>query len=185
MTFLSKIWGTGIRYYSKSKLAVDISKLGLKPGHKTLPEWAKRQQSLKQRYGEWNPTRKLSRQQMQDVRNFLEQLPHLKTVDLAQYFNISPEAIRRILKSSWVPKNEDEIVKRDERRKARNRDNNKMMADSIDIAHNRLKFGQSSKFELVLVKNSNKYKLDRNKRKANMKLSKSNLFVKGAGDIIE
>ncbi|CAN3364613.1 required for respiratory growth protein 9, mitochondrial [Diutina catenulata] len=86
---------------------------------KSAPTWAKRDASLKKRYGEWNPTRKLSRQQMDDLRSLSVQMPHLKTVDLAQYFGVSPEAVRRILKSSWQPTESDttELQAREQRRR--------------------------------------------------------------------
>ncbi|KAK6199486.1 required for respiratory growth protein 9, mitochondrial [Scheffersomyces amazonensis] len=86
--------------------------------------WEKREDSLKKRYEAWNPTRKLSRQAMDDIRSLARQMPHLKTVDLANHFRISPEAIRRILKSNWVP-NEDEhlsIMQRAERRKVQRKE---------------------------------------------------------------
>lgn len=83
------------------------------------PEWIKREEALERRYGKWNPTRKLSLQQMNDIRALSEQMPNLRTVDFATYYNISPEAIRRILKSKWVPSDKDEgkIIKRKEKRK--------------------------------------------------------------------
>lgn len=74
---------------------------------RNLPEWAKRDKSHKARYGVWNPTRKLNRQQMQDLRTIKDLLPQYKTIDLANMFKISPEAVRRILKSSWVPNEKD------------------------------------------------------------------------------
>lgn len=86
---------------------------------KNLPEWEKRERSLIKRYGQWNPTRKLSRQQIQDIRDLKEQLPHLKTIDFANHLKISPEAIRRVLKSKWVPNDqeEEELRERAERQK--------------------------------------------------------------------
>lgn len=71
-------------------------------------EWDKRDESLMKRYGTWNPTRKLSHQQMNDIRNLSVQMPNLRTVDLANHFNILPEAIRRILKSQWIPNAQEE-----------------------------------------------------------------------------
>lgn len=81
--------------------------------------WQKRDSSIKKRYGEWNPTRKLTREQMDDVRLFYQQMPHLKTIDLANYFSILPEAIRRILKSKWAPSEEvqQQLKVREETRK--------------------------------------------------------------------
>lgn len=75
---------------------------------KSLPEWTKRDRALKVKHGNWNPTRKLDRQQIQELRNITRMLPHLKTVQLSEMFRVSPEAIRRILKSNWVPTDQDE-----------------------------------------------------------------------------
>lgn len=189
-TILS-VLNTPVRWYSNKTLP-------LKQLEKTTPskpEWAKRDQTLKQRYGGWNPTRKLTRQQMQDVRNFQEQLPHLKTVELAQYFSISPEAIRRILKSSWTPKEseEDDIMKRDEKRKARNRAINQKLEQDLDHAHERLNYGKSDTFKEVVSKersetNGTNYK--RNYNSAKMKNKRGNKeqvkpFVTGVGHMID
>lgn len=74
---------------------------------KNAPEWEKRDLSLRKRYGQWNPTRKLSRQQMNDIRDLKARAPELKTVQIADFFNINPESIRRILKSKWAPSEEE------------------------------------------------------------------------------
>lgn len=90
------------------------------------PEWHKRDAAIKKRYGKWNPTRKLTRDQMDDVKHIAAQMPHLRTVDLAQYFQVLPEAIRRILKSKWQPSEQTELAlrereqRRKQERKARN-----------------------------------------------------------------
>lgn len=90
---------------------------------KSSPEWLKRKESLVQRYGHWNPTRKLSRQQMQDIRSLKGQMPYMKTIDFANHFRVSPEAIRRILRSNWIPNDKEEELlqmrnaKRKEKRK--------------------------------------------------------------------
>lgn len=88
---------------------------------KALPEWEKRDISHRKRYGSWNPTRKLSRQQMNDIRELKMQAPQLKTVQIADHFQMNPESIRRILKSGWVPDDDElnTLRERAERRKAR------------------------------------------------------------------
>lgn len=73
----------------------------------SAPEWVKREETLRKRYGQWNPTRKLSRQQIMDIKNLKEQYPGMKTKQLADFFEISPESIRRILKSKWEPTDEE------------------------------------------------------------------------------
>lgn len=88
------------------------------------PEWEKREEALRKRYGDWNPTRKVSRQYMDDIRELKAKAPHLKTVQIADFFKMSPESIRRILKSTWLP-TEAEVEKqrqRGERRKAESRE---------------------------------------------------------------
>lgn len=90
-----------------------------KAAKEKLPEWHKREEALRKRYGLWNPTRKLSRQQMIDIRELKKAAPHLKTVQLADHFNVNPESIRRILKSKWVPSDNEleSILQRTEKRK--------------------------------------------------------------------
>ena len=75
---------------------------------RSSPEWLKRKESLVQRYGHWSPTRKLSRQQMQDIRSLKDQMPYMRTIDFANHFKVSPEAIRRILRSKWIPNDKEE-----------------------------------------------------------------------------
>ncbi|CAH6721721.1 putative required for respiratory growth protein 9, mitochondrial [[Candida] jaroonii] len=88
---------------------------------KNLPEWAKRDKAIKQRYGQWNPTKKLTRQQIEYLRTTADLMPHLRTIDLASMYNVSPEAIRRILKSKWVPTDDevDKVIQREEKRRLR------------------------------------------------------------------
>ncbi|GEQ70393.1 hypothetical protein JCM33374_g4070 [Metschnikowia sp. JCM 33374] len=40
---------------------------------------------------------------MNDIRDLKARAPELKTVQIADFFNINPESIRRILKSKWEP----------------------------------------------------------------------------------
>lgn len=90
---------------------------------------------------------------MEDVRSFLEQAPHLRTVDLAHYFKVSPEAIRRILASKWVPKEseEEEVLRRDQRRKERNKHLNAATELDLRLARTRLAQGRSKDFDEVAV----------------------------------
>ena len=74
----------------------------------SIPPWIKRELTQKSKYDRWNPKRKLSRQEMIKVKELKETFPQYRTVDLAQFFHISPEAVRRILKSKWVPNDIDE-----------------------------------------------------------------------------
>ncbi|KAF2741017.1 hypothetical protein EJ04DRAFT_423631 [Polyplosphaeria fusca] len=57
----------------------------------------------------WNPRKKLSPDTMEGIRHLHQTAPHRFTTSiLAQYFKVSPEAIRRILKSKWRPSDEEQ-----------------------------------------------------------------------------
>ncbi|KAG7662310.1 RRG9 [[Candida] subhashii] len=73
-----------------------------------LPDWQKRDISIKKRYGTWQPTHKLSREKMNALRDLKDLHPQMTTKELADAFGISPEAVRRILKSTWIPSDEEE-----------------------------------------------------------------------------
>ncbi|BAO41254.1 uncharacterized protein YNL213C [Kluyveromyces marxianus] len=72
---------------------------------KNLPDWKRQKLALKEKLkGEkWNPSKKLSREQMESVRLLKRQLPNLNAGDIAAQMKVSPEVIRRILKSKWEP----------------------------------------------------------------------------------
>lgn len=180
------------RLYSRDVFSTIKEKARLAEQNK--PEWDKRDQAHQQRYGEWNPTRKLTRQQMQDVRNFLKELPHLKTADLAQYFGVSPEAIRRILKLSWVPKESEEasLLERETRRKERNKEVSKELEKSVAEARKQLQYARSSKFEDVVKapkterpRPYQKYRKYEDKNVRPRREYQRKGYVKSAGDIID
>lgn len=112
-----------IRSYSNRKDAFTLFKEKVasqeKAASEALPLWKKRDLSHRKRYGEWRPTKKLSRQQMLDIRNLKEQMPEMKTIQIANHFKISPEAVRRILRSKWVPSDDEEgdLIRRAEKQK--------------------------------------------------------------------
>ncbi|EPE07401.1 rrg9 chagb ame full required for respiratory growth protein mitochondrial flags precursor [Ophiostoma piceae UAMH 11346] len=71
---------------------------------KTEPEaWMAQKQALKEKFPEgWKPRKKLSPDALEGIRALNRQLPETYTTAvLAQHFEISPEAVRRILKSKW------------------------------------------------------------------------------------
>lgn len=79
--------------------------------------WRIQKEALKEKFGNesWNPRRKLSPDAMEGIRALHNADPEtFKTPVLANQFKVSPEAIRRILKSSWQP-NEEETEKRRQR----------------------------------------------------------------------
>jgi hypothetical protein len=77
--------------------------------HEPQPQrehWQIQKDALKKKFGEqgWSPRKKLSPDTMEGIRALHEQFPQKYTTPvLAEQFKVSPEAIRRILKSNWRP----------------------------------------------------------------------------------
>ncbi|KAJ7204652.1 hypothetical protein GGX14DRAFT_328027, partial [Mycena pura] len=71
----------------------------------TRAAWHAHRKALKEDFPEgWNPPRKLSRDAMDGLRQLNRVDPETFTTPvLAERFRISPEAVRRILKSHWEP----------------------------------------------------------------------------------
>jgi hypothetical protein len=70
------------------------------------PAWQIQKAALKEKLGgeAWNPRKKLSPDTMEGIRHLHSTEPtKFTTPILAQHFKVSPEAIRRILKSKWQP----------------------------------------------------------------------------------
>lgn len=153
-----------------------------KARHANSPEWAKRDHSLHKRYGSWNPTKRLSIQQMQDVKSLKQKVPHLKTIDLANMFHVNPEAIRRILKSNWVPneKESEEIIKRSEKRKEKSQKFKQQLIDEIDLKKERLTYGKSVHMDLYNSSIQNDNKKSNNKPNNNINNYKNNKFIPGS-----
>ncbi len=78
--------------------------------------WQTQKTALKEKFREgWNPRKKLSPDALAGIRAIHAQFPEQYTTSvLAEKFEVSPEAIRRILKSSWTPK-EEEVLDRQRR----------------------------------------------------------------------
>lgn len=77
--------------------------------------WQAHKASLKAKFGSegWNPRKKLSPDAMEGVRALHAQYPdQFTTAILANEFKVSPEAIRRILKSNWRPNPGDDESRR-------------------------------------------------------------------------
>ncbi|KAF7594071.1 Required for respiratory growth protein 9 mitochondrial [Aspergillus hancockii] len=77
-----------------------------KPGPKKKKEhWQIQKAALKSKFKEgWNPSKKLSPDALDGIRHLHAVAPDKFTTPiLAEQFQISPEAIRRILKSKWRP----------------------------------------------------------------------------------
>jgi hypothetical protein len=69
------------------------------------PEWLVQKRSLKEKFPDgWNPRKRLSPDALAGIRALNAQFPDVYTTSsLAAKFEVSPEAIRRILKSKWQP----------------------------------------------------------------------------------
>lgn len=93
-------------------------------GRKQKEHWQLDKAALEKKFGEegWNPRKKLSPDAVEGVRQLHASDPDKFTTPvLAEHFEVSPEAIKRILKSKWRP-SQDEMedkLARWERRGAR------------------------------------------------------------------
>lgn len=80
----------------------------------TLP-WQIQKHALKEKFGTtgWQPRKRLSPDAMEGIRSLHAQDPtKFSTAFLSGQFTVSPEAIRRILKSKWRPTEEEEEDRR-------------------------------------------------------------------------
>lgn len=78
--------------------------------------WQVQKQALAQKFGSsgWAPRKRLSPDALEGIRSLHSQFPEKFTTPvLANHFKISPEAIRRILKSKWRPKEDEEAERRE------------------------------------------------------------------------
>ena len=78
---------------------------------KERPNWQLEKEASKRKLnGEaWNPRKKLSPDTMEGIRHLHNTQPQKFTTPvLAQHFKVSPEAIKRILKSKWRPTDEEQ-----------------------------------------------------------------------------
>jgi hypothetical protein len=92
------------------------------PDTPPTPEFAKKhRETMKKRFPEgWKPSRTVSREAMEGIRALHVHDPERYTTPLlAEKFKISPEAVRRILKSKWKPTPEREAKMIEKGRRAR------------------------------------------------------------------
>lgn len=84
--------------------------------HKDQREpWQTQKSALSEKFGPrgWSPRKRLSPDTLEGIRALHVQYPEKFTTPvLADQFRVSPEAIRRILKSKWRPKDEEEERRR-------------------------------------------------------------------------
>ncbi|KAL1838980.1 hypothetical protein VTJ49DRAFT_2025 [Mycothermus thermophilus] len=77
---------------------------------KKKPHWMIQKEALKKKFPEgWNPRKRLSPDAVIGIRLLHKQFPEEYTTEvLSQKFEVSPEAIRRILRSKWTPSPEED-----------------------------------------------------------------------------
>lgn len=78
--------------------------------------WQVQKQALAQKFGSsgWAPRKRLSPDALEGIRSLHSQFPEKFTTPvLAGHFQVSPEAIRRILKSKWRPREDEEAERRE------------------------------------------------------------------------
>lgn len=77
--------------------------------------WQIQKSALTDKFGSsgWTPRKRLSPDALEGIRALHAQYPEKYTTpELAEQFKVSPEAIRRILKSKWKPNDEEEVDRR-------------------------------------------------------------------------
>ncbi|KAM0806329.1 hypothetical protein BDR22DRAFT_22830 [Usnea florida] len=78
-------------------------------------QWQIQKRALSKKFGTtgWSPRKRLSPDTLEGIQALHAQYPHRFTTPiLAEQFKVSPEAIRRILKSKWQPKDEEKERRR-------------------------------------------------------------------------
>lgn len=88
---------------------------GKRDGNREREVWQTQKSALAQKFGAqgWAPRKRLSPDALDGIRALHAQYPDKYTTPvLADQFKVSPEAIRRILKSRWRPSEEEEVDRR-------------------------------------------------------------------------
>lgn len=96
---------------SRQDAPADVEDDTVKPDTYERPSWQTQKVALKEKLGgqAWNPRKKLSPDTMEGIRHLHSTQPsRFTTPVLSQHFKVSPEAIRRILKSKWQPSDEEQ-----------------------------------------------------------------------------
>jgi hypothetical protein len=78
-------------------------------------DWQTQKAALKEKFPDgWNPRKRLSPDALAGIRALHQQFPEEYTTEvLAEKFEVSAEAVRRILKSKWEPNPEEEIERQE------------------------------------------------------------------------
>ncbi|KAH0287740.1 hypothetical protein KCU62_g5715, partial [Aureobasidium sp. EXF-3399] len=93
------------------------AKQAQKERNRNLDNWKVQKAALEDKFGEqnWNPRKRISPDALAGIRALHAKSPEtFSTAVLAEHFKITPEAVRRILKSKWQP-SEEEAEERRER----------------------------------------------------------------------
>lgn len=93
------------------------AKQAQKERNRNLETWKVQKAALEDKFGEqnWNPRKRISPDALAGIRALHAKSPEtFSTAVLAEHFKITPEAVRRILKSKWQP-SEEEAEERRER----------------------------------------------------------------------
>ncbi|KAH0544818.1 hypothetical protein FGG08_001047 [Glutinoglossum americanum] len=88
----------------------------IKRAQYSVEPWQVQKDALEAKFGSsgWNPRKRLSPDALDGIRALNAQFPDKYTTPvLAEQFKVSPEAIRRILKSNWRPSDEDAEKRRE------------------------------------------------------------------------
>lgn len=90
---------------AKSTSAEESTEQSSKPRHMSQEPWQQQKAALKEKFPEgWQPRKRLSPDALAGIRALNAQFPDVYTTDaLADKFQVSSEAVRRILKSNWRP----------------------------------------------------------------------------------
>lgn len=78
--------------------------------------WQIQKKALSEKFGSsgWSPRKRISPDSLEGIRSLNAQYPdRYTTAVLAEHFRVSPEAIRRILKSKWRPNDDEEDNRRE------------------------------------------------------------------------
>ncbi|KOG96959.1 mitochondrial ribosome assembly protein RRG9 [Saccharomyces eubayanus] len=109
-----------VKLINKSSLSNKEFEEKVRDGDKEIPEWKKQKMAVRKKIQgqRWNPSKKISQEQMEALRLLKSNFPEMTASDFAERFKISPEAVRRILKSNWK-RSDDENKNAHERWKRR------------------------------------------------------------------
>lgn len=100
---------------TRSTKASIESRSGTQSSKDQREPWQTQKKALSEKFGPtgWLPRKRLSPDALEGIRALHAQYPDKFTTPiLADQFKVSPEAIRRILKSKWRPKDEEEEKRR-------------------------------------------------------------------------